>query len=172
VNIRRTLLIGFSLLLLSGWAFAQPPKPIAAPPDALFKTAMLDPAGQSATLTPFRGQPVLINFWARWCGPCRVEIPELVAQHARAQKAGVNIIGIAIDDKPDAVRDFARAYDMNYPLLLLSTGDSVPLFTELGNPEVGLPYTLVIDRHGKVVKQKLGALSPAELLAAIEAASK
>jgi peroxiredoxin len=165
----RALLICLPLLL-SGWACAQQP---SVAPDLLFKKEMTNPAGQPATLAQFRGQPLLINFWARWCGPCRVEIPELIAEHERAKKAGVTIIGIALDDKPDAVRDFAKAYEMDYPLLLLPDNDgTADLLTQLGDTKVSIPYTVVIDRNGKIVRQKLGAMSRAELTAAIDAVRK
>jgi thiol-disulfide isomerase/thioredoxin len=158
-----------AFLLSPGWACAQQ----QPAPEILLQAPLLDLAGQPAALARFSGQPMLINFWARWCGPCRVEIPEIAAQYPLAQKAGVQIIGVALDDKPGAVRDFAKAYEMDYPQLLLPAKDSaVTLFTALGNPQVGLPYSLAIDRDGKIVMRKLGAMSRAELIAAIGAAAK
>jgi thiol-disulfide isomerase/thioredoxin len=132
---------------------------------------LLDLSGQPTTLAGLRGQPLFVNFWARWCGPCRVEIPDLVAEQARMKSAGVQVVGVALDDKPDAVRDFAKAYDMDYAVLLLKE-DGPKLLKQLGNSQAGLPYTLVFNRDGKVVAHKLGAMSRAEMLSAIEAASK
>jgi peroxiredoxin len=164
MNMRRVFLIG--LLLLPGYAFAQQPAP-----EVLFGAPLTDLAGKPATLAAWRGQPLVVNFWARWCGPCRTEIPEIVAQYPQAQKAGVQIVGIALDDKPHAVRDYAKAYDMDYPLLLVKNSEGTELLKQLGNPEAGLPYTLVFDRDGKLVRRKLGALSAAELSAALAAAA-
>jgi peroxiredoxin len=170
MNVRRALVLT-CLLLPPGWVCAQQ-LPMPAP-EVLFKAPLVDLAGQPATLSRFNGQPMLINFWARWCGPCRVEIPELVAQYARAQSAGAQIIGIALDDKPNAVRDYAKAYDMNYPVLTLTDKDyATRLLTQLGNDQVGLPYTLVINRAGQIVKHRLGAMSSAEITAALDAAGK
>jgi thiol-disulfide isomerase/thioredoxin len=167
MNARRALLVG--LLLLPCWTFAQQqPQPA---PEALFKAALLDTAGQPASLARFRGQPLIVNFWARWCGPCRTEIPGLVAEYPHAQSAGVQIVGVALDDKPDAVRDFAKAYDMDYPVLVVKD-DGPDLLKQLGNPEAGLPYTLVFNRSGKIVAHKLGIMSRAELSEAFTAASK
>jgi len=164
MNIVRAFLI--ALALSSACAFAQQ----QSAPDILFQTALADVASKPATLAPLRGKPLIINFWARWCGPCQVEIPDIVAEYPHAQSAGVQVIGVALDDKPDAVRDFAKAYDMNYPVLLIKDGPD--LLKQLGNPEAGLPYTLVIDRGGKIVTRKLGAMSRAEWVSAVEAVSK
>jgi thiol-disulfide isomerase/thioredoxin len=164
MNIRRAVLIG--LLLLSGYALAQQPSP-----ETLFGASLADLADKPTTLAPFRGKPLVVNFWARWCGPCRTEIPDIVAAYPGAQSAGVQIVGIALDDKPDAVRDYAKAYDMDYPVLLVKGAAGPELLKQLGNPEAGLPYTLVFDRDGKLVRRKLGAMSAAELSAALAAAA-
>ncbi|MDR0479571.1 MAG: TlpA family protein disulfide reductase [Burkholderiaceae bacterium] len=169
-----------ALLLLPACAFAQqptPPTPQPASeaqqpaPEFLLKAPLVDLAGKPATLAQFHGQPLIINFWARWCGPCHTEIPGIVAQYPRAQSAGVQVVGVALDDKPDAVRDFATAYDINYSVLLIK--DQGPaLLQQLGNEQAGLPYTLVIDRNGQIVMHKLGAMSRAEMEQAFQAASK
>jgi thiol-disulfide isomerase/thioredoxin len=166
---RRTFLIAL-LLLPASWAFAQQ-QPAPETAEILFKAPLVDFAGQPTTLAQFRGQPLVVNFWARWCGPCHTEIPNIVAEYPRAKSAGVQVVGIALDDKPDAVRDFAVAYDMSYPILVVK--DNGPaLLQQLGNPQAGLPFTLVIDRNGKIVSTKLGAMSHAELISALDAASK
>jgi peroxiredoxin len=160
----RALLIG--LLLLPCWSYAQEPAP-----EILFETALVDFADQPATLANFRGKPLVVNFWARWCGPCRTEIPDLIAERARVKKTGLQVVGIALDDKPDAVRSFAKAYDIDYTVLVAKDG-GIDLLRQLDNPQAGLPYTLVINRSGKVVARKLGPMSRAEMAAAFKAASK
>ena len=163
MNMRRAFLAATALLLACP-AFAQQPSP-----DTLFGAALVDLAGKPATLAQFRGKPLIVNFWARWCGPCRTEIPAIVAQYASAKTAGVQVVGVALDGKPDAVRDFAKAYDVDYPVLVLK--DNGPeLLKQMNNPEAGLPYTLVIDRNGKIVGGKLGAMSVTEIASAIAAA--
>jgi len=158
-------------LLLPACAFAQQPSVPDSAPATLLAAPLLDTAGQPATLAQFRGKPLIVNFWARWCGPCRVEIPDLVAEHARMKSAGVQVVGIALDDKPDAVRDFAKAYDVDYPVLLIKEGGP-DLLKQLGNPQAGLPFTLVLNKDGKLVSYKLGAMSRAEISAAVDAAGK
>jgi len=122
-------------------------------------------------LETFRGKPLIVNFWARWCGPCRVEIPELINIHDKHQKKGLVVLGIGLEDKAESVRDFAKAYDMNYTVLL-ARDKGIPLMQALGNGKAGLPYTVVINRKGEVVASKLGAMNRAELEAATEAALK
>ena len=116
-----------------------------------------------------RGKPLIVNFWARWCGPCRKEIPDLAEMHARYQGKGLVVVGVAIEESNnrDSVRDFAKAYEMNYTLVLAGVQRGVELMQVLGNPKSGLPFTLVIDRNGKVVAKKLGAMSKTEMEAAI-----
>ncbi|MCL1962328.1 MAG: TlpA family protein disulfide reductase [Desulfovibrionaceae bacterium] len=164
MNLRAFLI---ALFLLPSCAFAQQ----QPGPEILFGAPLADLAGQPAALARFRGQPLIINFWARWCGPCQTEIPDIVAEYARAQSAGVQVVGIALDDKPDAVRDFAKAYDIGYPVLLLK--DNGPdLLKQLGNPKAGLPYTLLVNRKGEIVERKLGAMSRADVVSAVDAVSK
>jgi thiol-disulfide isomerase/thioredoxin len=119
----------------------------------------------------FKGRPLVINFWARWCGPCRQEIPDLISERARLKAQGLEVIGVAIEDKPDAVREFAKAYDMDYPVLL-AKDQGIPLMQALGNAQAGLPYTLVLDRQGRVVATKLGPMKKAEMASAFAAALK
>lgn len=160
----RALLIGF--LLLPGWTLAQ-----QAVPEALFEAALVDLDDKPATLSRFRGRPLVVNFWARWCGPCRTEIPDLIVERARAGETGLQVVGVALDDKPDSVRDFARAYEIDYPVLLLKEG-AIDLMKQLGNSKSGLPYTLVISSSGEVLTRKLGPMSRTEMAEAFRAASK
>jgi thiol-disulfide isomerase/thioredoxin len=127
--------------------------------------------GKPVRLAQWQGKPAIVNFWARWCGPCRVEIPELVKLGTAQRAKGLDIIGIAVEDKVDSVADFAKAYEIDYRVLV--AGDQgVPLMQALGNTKTGLPFTIAVDRHGRIVAGKLGAMSPAELQAAAAAALK
>jgi thiol-disulfide isomerase/thioredoxin len=126
----------------------------------LFTTTFSTTVGQSTTLAELRGRPLIVNFWARWCTPCRAEIPEL----ARAQRRhpSLGIVGIDLDEQPDAVREFAAAYEMSYRVLV-TRGDGIELLKALGNPDASLPFTLAIDRRGTIVGRKLGVLRRADL---------
>jgi len=139
----------------------------AVAPQPLFAAAFVDVEGRPATLAQRPGRVTVVNFWARWCGPCKVEIPELVRLHARG---GVDVVGIALEAYPAKVKDFARAYDMDYTVLLARDG-GIDLMRALGNTPAGLPFTLVLDRRGAVAAMRLGAMTPAQLDAAIAHAS-
>lgn len=139
-------------------------EPGRIPAEPLFAAALVDLDNKPARLSPRSGRPMIVNFWARWCGPCRAEIPELVALHARG--AGVDIVGINIEQDLEPVRDFARAYEINYPVRVAREG-GLELMRALGNAKAGLPFTLVLDRRGTVVALRLGLLTREHLDAAV-----
>ncbi len=124
--------------------------PLPAPP---FLLTDLD--GQPISTAAYHGKVVLINFWATWCPPCREEIPEMIAL---ANKYGdkLQIIGVSMDDDPpETVRAFARAHNMNYPIVM----GSDKLSEEYGGVDA-LPTTFVLDMNGRVVQKHMGLYSP------------
>lgn len=161
----RSLLLALAILLAPLPALASGAS--AAP---LFATAVVDTDNKPVALDALRGKPLVVNFWARWCGPCRKEIPDLVEMDAKYRGKGLTIVGLAIEDTDsrEAVRDFAKAYEVDYRILLAGVGKGVELMKALGNDKAGLPFTVVIDRNGKVVVKKLGTMSKAEMEAAIQ----
>jgi len=144
------------LCLLAAPAWAQ------SSAAALFAATLHQADDKPFAFEQLRGQALIVNFWARWCVPCRTEIPELAAAHERYAKRGLTIIGIALDDNADAVRDFAKAYEMRYTSLLAKEG-GIPLMQAIGNPKAVVPFTLIIDRHGNVIGHKLGAMRQADI---------
>jgi len=149
-------------------ALAQTPVPAT---DALFAATLNNLQDKPQALAKWQGKPLIINFWARWCPPCRAEIPEFVKVHHDYQAKGLVIIGIGIEDQAEPVRDFAKAYDMEYPLLL-GKDKGMELMRALGNVRLGLPFTVAIDRTGKIVASKTGGIKGDELVAAANAALK
>jgi len=143
----------------------------AASSEPLFAATLTGTDDKRVALENWRGKPLIVNFWARWCGPCRVEIPELIKVHDKYQKKGLVVLGIGLEDKSESVRDFMKAYEMNYPVLL-ARDKGIELMQALGNTRAGLPFTIVINRRGEIVASKLGAMNKAELDAAGEAALK
>ena len=149
-----------ALLLAAGVAHA-------ANADPLFAVTLSGTDDKPVALESFRGKPMIVNFWARWCGPCRVEIPELIRIHDKQAKKGLVVIGIGLEDKAESVRDFMKAYEMNYPVLLAKE-KGIELMQALGNSKAGLPFTIAINRKGEIVASKLGPISKAELDSASE----
>ena len=139
----------------------------AANADPLFAVTLSGTDDKPVALESFRGKPLIVNFWARWCGPCRVEIPELIRIHDRQAKKGLVVLGIGLEDKAESVRDFMKAYEMNYPVLLAKE-KGIELMQALGNSKAGLPFTIAINRKGEIVASKLGPISKAELESASE----
>jgi len=137
--------------------------PASAP---LFAATLHDLDDKPAALARYKGKPLIVNFWARWCGPCRAEIPELIAIR-KANKGKLEVLGIGIEDKAEAARDFARAYDMDYPTFI-AKDKGIPLMQALGNTKGGLPFTVAIDANGQMVYKKLGLMKKADLEAAAE----
>lgn len=121
----------------------------------------VDLAGKRRKLDEWQGRILICNFWATWCAPCREEIPLLMAARERYAPAGVEIVGIAIDNAAK-VRDFTASLKISYPILL-AEADGLDLMRKLGNTVGGLPYTVVADRHGDVLHQKLGAFHQGDL---------
>ena len=141
--------------------------PSSAP---LFAATLNGLDDKPVALERYKGKPLIVNFWARWCGPCRVEIPELITLR-KAHKGKLEVLGIGIEDKADAAKEFARAYEMDYPVFVAGA-NGIPLMQALGNGKGGLPFTIVIDRNGQVVQKKMGIMKKADLDDAAELALK
>lgn len=109
----------------------------------------------------YAGRPVLINIWASWCGPCVKEMPEL-DRYARAQGPnGTQVVGIALDEA-DAVTAFLQRVPVNYAVLI-DTPSPRDAGVRLGNPKGVLPYTVLLDARGRVLRQKIGPFREGEI---------
>ncbi|MDD5249142.1 MAG: TlpA disulfide reductase family protein [Rhodocyclaceae bacterium] len=160
------------LALVALCALAEPAAAVDLPASGpLFAATLSGLDDQPQAFAAYKGRPLVVNFWARWCAPCRKEIPEFIKARARHKGGGVEVLGIAIEEQAVAVRDFAKAYDIDYPLLL-AKDNGITLMQALGNAQGGLPFTLAIDRRGEVVYLKLGTMTAADIDAAFAAASK
>lgn len=109
----------------------------------LFKGPTTD--GKTFDLAEWKGKVVLVNFWATWCGPCRIEIPDLIKLQEKYGPQGFTVIGLSNDDSMETVRPFLKANGINYPVMMASP----ELMRQYGARS--LPSSLLIDREGKVV---------------------
>jgi thiol-disulfide isomerase/thioredoxin len=139
--------------------------------EALFGSTFTSLANQSHAMSQWKGRPLIVNFWARWCGPCRTEIPDLVKVHQRFKSRGLVVLGIAIEDNVDGVREFAKSNEMEYPIYL-AKDKGVEVMRALGNTRMGLPFSVIVDRSGKITMSRLGVLKGDELSIAAEVVLK
>ncbi|HEY1043731.1 MAG TPA: TlpA disulfide reductase family protein [Telluria sp.] len=122
--------------------------------EALFATTLNDPAGKPEALSRWKGELLVVNFWAPWCAPCVEEMPELstlAEEHAKAK-----VIGIGIDS-PANIAQFAGQHKIAFPLYTAGM-NGTDLARNLGNASGGLPFTVVIGPDGQVKKTYLGRL--------------
>lgn len=140
---------------------ATPAAAAADPVAALLGQSMNDAAGKPQALAQWKGKPLLVNFWAPWCGPCVKEMPELSVLAGELKAKNVNVVGIGIDT-PTNIAEFTGKYKIAYPIYIGGM-DATDLSRQLGNPNGGLPYTVLIGADGKVLKTYLGTLKFDEL---------
>ncbi len=120
--------------------------PIAAP---AFTLEDLD--DQSRTMYEFIGKPVIVNFWATWCPPCRKEMPSMERAWQKIQAEGIAMIGINVGEDFDTVFGFTGDIDISFPLLLDTDSSATKKW-----PIRGLPTTYVVNPQGEIVYQALG----------------
>ncbi len=135
--------------------------------------AMKDVEGRNVSLAQYKGKVVLVNFWATWCGPCRIEIPWMIEFQRKYGPRGFTVLGIAMDDEgKKVVGPFVEKerFDvdgqqmaMNYPILL-GDDDIADKFGGL----IGLPTSILVSRDGKKVKTIIGLVNHDDIAKAIE----
>ncbi|MBC7944380.1 MAG: TlpA family protein disulfide reductase [Burkholderiales bacterium] len=139
-------------------ADTAPGKVSAAP---VYAASFEDFDRQLQPLSQWKDKFMVVYFWATWCKSCRAEVPELIALHEKYKDKGVAVIGISIDNT-DKVKAFAKEYQIAYPLLIGSQ-DAMDLSKKMGNKVGGLPFTIMINSRGEVVKTILGELPHGQL---------
>ena len=145
---------------LSWWRL-RPNEVLSEAEAAFWAQSFETPGGQPLALADWRGQPLLLNFWATWCPPCVEEIPLLNAFYEKHRAQGWRVLGLAVD-QPSAVRKFTEKLPIAFPVGMAGLAGT-ELSRTLGNPTGGLPYTVVFGADGKVLHRKIGKVGQGDL---------
>jgi peroxiredoxin len=135
---------------------AKGPAASACPADA--QTANLDftlkdLTGKDVRLSSYKGKVILLDFWATWCAPCKIEIPGFVELQEKYGKEGLQVIGVSVDDTVDKLEPFVEELRMNYPVLVgLGRQDLQDAY----GPIWGIPVSVLISRDGKICVKHAG----------------
>lgn len=110
--------------------------------------------GKKVKLSDLRGQPVMLNFWATWCAPCKAEMPEIVNAYEAQKDSGLVVLGVNAEETAQQASEFMQEYNMQFPVVLDSRGDLQQLYMVRG-----LPTSIFIDRDGKIAVRWAGLLN-------------
>ena len=120
-----------------------------------FDLKVLDGGGKTMKLSSLRGKAVIVDFWATYCGPCKIEMPWFVELQKKYGPEGLQIVGVAVDDAGEkAISDFTKKMGINYPILI----GTEKVADQYGGLD-GLPTTFFLDRSGKIIDRQLGLIS-------------
>lgn len=111
-----------------------------------------DDNGEMHSLSDYKGKPVILNFWATWCPPCRAELPSMNRGWDKIKDDGIEMIAVNVGEDEDTIFAFMGEHPINFQVLLDQSGDMVKQW-----PVRGLPTTFVIDKEGHIVYRAIGS---------------
>jgi thiol-disulfide isomerase/thioredoxin len=115
--------------------------------------------GDKRQLYDWHGKVIMLNFWATWCGPCQLEIPDFIQYQSEFADKGLQIIGVGLDEVRK-LTNFVRTVGINYPILQADPERQYELLNQWGDPFGVLPFTVVIAPDGRLIFMQQGVLSP------------
>ncbi|MDP6436081.1 MAG: TlpA disulfide reductase family protein [Gammaproteobacteria bacterium] len=130
--------------------------PVAGAPERLPEFVLNDMWGEPTSISKWAGKPLLINFWATWCAPCRREMPLLQALHNQQPEGGIRVVGIAIDRLPD-VESYITESGISYPILV-GQEDAMAVSDLFGLEGLGLPFSVLAAGDGHILTVYVGEL--------------
>ena len=133
---------------------------VAMPVDGFWTMRWETPFGQWIDMAAFKGQPLLLNFWATWCPPCVDELPLIDAFYQENKAKGWNVLGLAVD-RLQPVQSFLKSFPLSFPVGMAGMAGA-EFGRSLGNLSGGLPYSVVIGAQGGVLQRKMGRLNAAD----------
>jgi peroxiredoxin len=152
--IKQCLIMGLGLMLPLVHALAEQAghglTPLPERPDAP-DFELKDPDGDIHRLSEFRGKPVIVNFWATWCPPCREEMPSMQRAWEQVREEGIVMLAINVGEDEDTIFQFTANYPVEFPLLMDTDASVVQSW-----PIRGLPTTFVVDTEGKLAYRAIG----------------
>lgn len=143
---------------LSSPAAQDSPSASAPLPDFSFP----DASGKVRRGGEWRGKILILNFWATWCPPCREEIPEFITLQKQYGDKGLQFVGIAIEER-EPVDEYLQSIAINYPILI-GGDDAIALSQQMGNVINAVPFTVVVDREGRIIHRQPGEFSRDRIL--------
>ncbi len=126
---------------------------------------MKDVDGKDVSLQSYKGKVILLDFWATWCGPCKVEIPHFIEFQQKYGPKGLQVVGISVDDPVDKLAPYVKEMGMNYPVLQGLGHDAVQ---DAYGPILGIPVSVMISRDGKICATHTGLTGKDVFAAEIE----
>jgi len=139
--IMKNIVLGFAFSIFAASSLASSDLTGQSAPDFALKSS----SGKNLRLSEYRGDVVMVNFWATWCGPCRQEMPLLDELYSRYQRVGFSLLGVNIDDNSSKAMNMVSELDISFPVLFDVRKEVSKLYAV-----EAMPVTVLIDREGTV----------------------
>jgi len=156
-RITTAALIVASIAAACGGRAPKAPDASACPADAKpanLNFTLKDTTGKEVRLADYKGKVLLLDFWATWCGPCKVEIPGFIDLYNKYKSQGLEVVGVVLLDKFENAKPFAEKMKMNYAVL--NGDEQQDKIDDAYGPLFGLPMSFIISRDGKICQKHLG----------------